>query len=49
MLLLLRRQMKKADTKAWTVFLLTNKQITIIKGVKKVKNYEEENGEMIEE
>jgi len=28
---------------------LTNKQITIIKGVKKVKNYEEENGEMIEE
>jgi len=40
---------KKAATKAWTAFLLTNKKIAIVKGVKKAKNYEEENAEIIEE
>ena len=40
---------KKAATKAWTAFLLTNKKISIIKGVKKAKAYEEENSEMIDE
>ena len=40
---------KKAATKAWTAFLLTNKQMSIVKGVKKAKLYEEENGEMIDD
>jgi len=40
---------KKAATKAWSAFLLTNKKISIVKGVRKAKKYEEENAEMIEE
>lgn len=40
---------KSGKSNPWTAFVLTNNTITLVKGVKKARTYEEEVGEMIQE